>query len=624
MGTITKPVLQELEKVLESLRPNINASLTYLRRRIDVAYAALQGEADKSVETLKGAIANANGDLTKISNTEIPLTASMVDTATTYLVSTFLSGYPIFAVTAEVDKEDAATQLTVLTERDQVRFNWSSELSQFLEDCVAYPLGAVEVIWKEKRGNAAAVRTIDDKTVPVATPVVYTGNAIRRLDPYNTFGDFSVAPSKVHEEGTYSGYVEELNYIQMKRRIYDWDEAFFYADNISNIFKYTGVNNTFYKYHEGTNKTSEYKGTNGIDWSVIWAAARKPGTDVRPEKYEVVTIYYRLCPEDFGATKNMLQNPGAPAVFQLIWVNGKLCVAKPIVSGHEYLPIIMAKYQHSKLETKTLTEKEIPFQYVSTALMNGSLASVRKAVAGGDRYYNARYVSADILNAYSDKGKNIPINLPALSNNISIDQVIKQVPYVDTVSQTVLPLMNAFINLSEKLQGINPATQGNFVKGNRTRQEFDTTQNNSQSRLAKGAMLLESTAFAPIKEIIKLNYLIYAPPEAAAKSPNAETSVAIDPQTLRESAPEYQFGDGFLPSTKIQNTEVALQAVQFLSQFPEKAAEYDLGGIMVSILKQNGFTGLNRYKRSPEDAQKYLEQQAQYNAAKSGTTPPTA
>lgn len=76
----------------------------------------MQGEADKSVETLKGAIANANGHH-KISNTEIPLTASMVDTATTYLVSTFLSGYPIFAVTAEVDKEDAATQLTVLTER---------------------------------------------------------------------------------------------------------------------------------------------------------------------------------------------------------------------------------------------------------------------------------------------------------------------------------------------------------------------------------------------------------------------------------------------------------------------------------------------------------------------------
>lgn len=627
MTALTKQVLDQLERVLISLEPEINSTLKATRDRIDIAYAALQGDADRALETLKGQIANAAGDLTKIANTEIPLTDSMVDTTVTYLASTFLSGYPIFPVTAQREKEDSAAQLTVLTERDQVRFGWAAELNNALYNLVAYPFGVVEVLWKEKRGNSAAIRQVDGQTVPVAAPVVYAGNCIENVDPYNAFGDFSVAPYKVHEEGGYAGKVEKLSYIQMKRRIYDWDEAFIYKDNISRIFKYSGVSNTtFYKKQKSTkanSKSAVNPGTQGRDWSSIFV--QRPGeTELRPEFYEIVTIYYRLCPEDFGATKSMIQNPGAPTVFQLIWVNGRLCVAKPIVSGHEYLPMIFGKYRNPDLDAKTLTEKQAPFQYVATALMNGALASVRKSVAGGDRYFNPKFISAEVLNTYADRGLNIPVNLPAISGDVDIRKYIMQVPYVDTVSQTALPLMNSFIALSEKIQGINSATQGNFVKGNRTRSEFDSIQNNSQSRLGLGALLLDSTFFAPIKEIIKLNYLIYAAPEDAASSPNAENARAIDPATLRQEAPEYKFGDGFLPTTKIQNTESAMLAVQYLTQFPDKLAEYDVGGIVVSALKQFGFTGLNNYKRTPEQTQQYINQQAQINGTGNQTQTPTA
>ena len=627
MTALTKQVLDQLEKVLITLEPEINTTLKNTRDRMDIAYAALQGDADRAIDTLKGQIANASGDLTKIANTEIPLTDSMVDTTVTYLASTFLSGYPIFPVTAQREKEDSAAQLTVLTERDQVRFGWAAELNTALYSLVAYPYGVVEVLWKEKRGNSAAIRQVDGQTVPVAAPVVYAGNSIESIDPYNAFGDFSVAPYKVHSEGGYAGKVERLSYIQMKRRIYDWDEAFIYKDNISKIFKYAGVSNpTFYKKHKSTKdnaRNSVNPGTNGRDWSSIFV--QKPGeVELRPEFYEIVTIYYRLCPEDFGATKSMIQNPGAPTVFQLIWVNGRLCVAKPLVSGHEYLPMIFGKYRNQDLNSKTLTEKQAPFQYVVTALMNGSLASVRKAVAGGDRYYNTKLISGDVLNTFADRGLNVPVTPPGLAQNFSIKDAVFQVPYVDTVSQTVLPLLNSFIALGEKVQGINSATQGNFVKGNRTRSEFDSIQNNSQSRLGLGALTLDSTFFGPIKEIIKLNYLIYAAPEDAASSPNSENSRAIDPATLREEAPEYKFGDGFLPTTKIQNTESALLAMQYLMQFPDKIAEYDVGAIAVSALKQFGFTGLNNYKRTPEQTQQYVDQQAQINGTGNQTQAPTA
>src|SRR5690606_38306343 len=152
---------------------------------------------------------------------------------------------------------------------------------------------------------------------------------------------------------------------------------------------------------------------------------------------------------------------------------------------------------------------------------------------------------------------------------------------------------------------------------NKTSFEFDTIMSNSQARLQLGALNLENSFYAPIKEIIKLNYLIYAQAEEI-ENRQTGTTVQVDPAMLREVAPDFKMADGILPSTKLANTEVLVQAINAIGMDPMLAMEYDTGGIIVSILRQQGFTDIHQYKRTPEQMQMYM-QMMQANAATRGS-----
>jgi hypothetical protein len=177
--------------------------------------------------------------------------------------------------------------------------------------------------------------------------------------------------------------------------------------------------------------------------------------------------------------------------------------------------------------------------------------------------------------------------------------------------------------MGDKAIGINPATQGNFQKGNRTMHEFDSVMNNSQSRLALGALLLESQFFNPLKETLKINYLLHAEPESVT-TPETDVPTQIDPVALRQQAPDFVLSDGLLPTTKIKNTDAAIMALQLLSTNAEANFKYDLGAIAASIIKQSGFVDLGDYERTPEDQQKARDTYAATNAPTQGSQTPTA
>lgn len=129
---------------------------------------------------------------------------------------------------------------------------------------------------------------------------------------------------------------------------------------------------------------------------------------------------------------------------------------------------------------------------------------------------------------------------------------------------------------------------------------------NSQARLQLGATQLDGGFLNPIKEILKLNYLIYAQAESIEDKQTANV-VAIDPAMLRESAPEFKMADGLMPATKQAGTEVLMQAMATIQNNPQLSMEYDIGGMLISILKQSGLTTLNEYKRTPQERQQYLD-----------------
>lgn len=600
-------------KMFTSLLPTLVQSnketSTGLQSRMDLIDAYIEKDSARDDKAVKGKIVNELGDKTKMGATEIAICKIQLETFHAYLTGMFLTGSPIFAAVSDKELEDAASMLTALTLRDQERMGWVANLLQCFNDLLRYPFCAAEVVWETRRGTAVAekLESSGNSKLGVVNPVIYEGNMIRRIDPKNVIRDPSVHPFRCHIDGTYAGYIEKLNYIQLKLRYLMWDDLFTIKANIPEIWKSTATG----LYYTPPVRTSGTVSSGGQNWADFWGMPKlTTKTDVSGN-YEVVTLYARLIPREFGMPTT---NDGQPQLYKLIFVNTLLAYSELITQSHEYLPIVFGQLEPGSVDLKSMCEDVMDLQDLSTSFMNAALDSMRRAVS--DRaIYDPTRISKAAIESTSPVSK-IPVKVNAYQNGL--DNAYKQIPYEDRISGNMTSMMALLEQLANKTTGQNPASQGTFQKGNKTRSEFDTVMNNSEARMQLGAMYVEGSFLAPIKEIIKFNYLLNASSETVQHKAE-QKKVNIDPTVLRQSAPEFQMASGIMPATKLANTDLLFQAYQLMGQDPMLSIEYDTGAMFVSAIKQQGLTGMESYKRSEEEVKNRLaliQQQAQ------ASTPP--
>lgn len=611
--------IKNLESMLGKMSGTIKSQLDAKMESWTLIDKYLQKTGDYTSATQRGELVNQLGDKSKIRNIEIPITFINKETAHAYMAGTFLTGYPIFASTASRSKEDAAAMLTALVGRDQQRMQWVPEFLRVFDDVLRYNICAMEVNWAAKRSTTVKTKIVAGSTTTgSASAVIYEGNQVTRIDPFNLIYDTSVEPSKVHIDGTYVGKVESIDYIALKRRYIEWDSLYHVKKNIGAILGnkssdagVSGYNNLFRK---PIISKAGSRSLNGQDFTYYWGNQTRVSMEgAASGMYEVVTLYRRLIPREWEV---VVPNSGQPQVFKLIWVNGKLAYAEPIQAGHEFLPIVIGQMYPGDRDVKSFVEYITDLQDLATALMTGSLDSMRRAVGDRALYDPTRIRKADI-EATSPVSK-IPVQTNAYQNGL--ESAYKQIPYEDRISGSFMQNMGVAINLAEKTTGINGSSQGSFIPGNKTMKEFDTIMSNSTARLQLGATQLEGSFLNPIKEILKLNYLVYAQAESI-NDKQTEVTITIDPNMLRNDAPDFKMADGLMPSTKQASTEVLMQAMATIQNNPQLSMEYDVGGMLISILKQSGLTTLNEYKRTPEQQQQYLAMVQQTTAASTPQEP---
>ncbi len=596
--------LKEIELQLGKMSAGIKAELT---RKLDswtLVDKYLQKTGDYTTATNQGEVANMLGDKSKIRNVEIPVTFINKETAHAYLAGTFLTGYPIFMATSTRDKEATASMLTALVGRDQQRMQWIPEYLRCFDDVLRYNICAMEVLWATKRASSAAT---GPNATGIISPIVYEGNQCTRVDPYNLILDPSVEPSKVHSDGAYVGKVETINYIALKRKYLELNPLYTYKANIEKIFAETvsmqgtilGFNGYTNLYQKPIIPKSARTLPNGQDFSHYFGTnARFDMSGTIAGMYEIVTLYKRLVPKEFDIK---MPSAGQPQVFKLIWINGHLAYAEPITCGHEYLPMVVGQMYPGDIDVKSFVEYICDLQDLSTSLMTATLDSMRRAIGGRELYDPLRVRKADIESP-SPIAK-IPVTTNAFQEGL--EGAIHSLPYIDNVSGNFQNLMNTAITLAEKTTGLNQSQQGSFIPGNKTVKEFDSIMTNSQARLQLGATQLEGSWLIPIKEILKLNYLVFAKAEQIEDQQTNEV-VKIDPAILRDQAPAFRMADGLMPATKQANTEILMSALNVMQNNPQFSLEYDTMGMAISILKQQGLTDLDSYKRTPQQQQQYL------------------
>jgi len=583
------------------LRSNLSrASVRSEYEKIDKDY---QREVDKTVDQLRAKQANEADDPNRFQNMTVPVVMPQVETAVTYQTSVFLTGDPLFAVVSDPSFIDEAVQMTSILENNSIRGGWVREFILFFRDGMKYNFAPIEATWD--RDVTYTIETDTSRSLKQGVPkeVIWNGNKLNRWDPYNTFLDTSVSPTELYKDGEFVGRTQLMSRIKLKSFIAELPDVI--TANVRTAFESTHSNPasaatdagsmSYYvpRINPKTPETILAKGeTNWMKWAAL--ASTNDRQINYKDSYQVTTLYCRILPSEFGL---IVSNSNTPQIYKLIIVNHSIIIyAEQQTNAHKYLPVLIGQPLEDGLDyqTKSLATNGAPFQALASAYMNSIIASRRRAISDRTLYDPSRITSAAINSA--NPSAKIPVRPAAYGKNIS--ESVYSFPYREDQAASSIQQIQMILGLSNQLSGQNQASQGQFVKGNKTLQEFDSVMNNANGRDQMASILLESQVFVPMKEIFKIDILQFQG-GGTVYNRDQEKQIEIDPVALRKAVLNFKISDGLTPAAKLINADSFATALQVIGSSPQIGAGYNLPQMFSYLMKTQG-AAISAFEKSPE------------------------
>jgi hypothetical protein len=591
------------------------------RQRFEQLDRAYYRENDFTSDNLRAKAAQEYGDTTKYRNITVPVVMPQVESAVTYQASVFCQGHPIFGVATPPEFIDAGIAMEAIIEDQQVRGGWVQELILFFRDCFKYERGAVFVGWERVNTAELTVNATESLTKVSSKNTIWEGNVIKRISPYNLILDPRVEPSEVYEKGEFAGWTEQMGRTRLKEFLSSlpWNmnvklalESQTEAINALNSkFFLPQINNVL---HSAANSLQE------LDW-LSWAGDVASNSQTNGIKYKnsyiVTRLYARVLPADFNLA---IPQPNTPQIYCIILVNDVPVYADLETNAHNYLPILVGSPNKDGLlnQSKSLADNALPFQQVTTALVNSLIASRRRAISDKTLFDPSRVSEAHINS--DNPIQNIPVRPAAYGKPLS--EAVFPFPFRDDQAGLIMQQVQLFMGMANTTSGQNSARQGQFVKGNKTQSEFETVMSNANGRDQLTALLFESQVFTPIKHILKINILQF---QGAAKifSKMQSQLVDIDPTRLRKAVMEFKISDGLLPTDKLMDSDSFSVALQTIATSPAISGSYNIAPLFSYLIKQRG-ADISFAEKTPEQVayEQAVQswQQTVVEAAKAGAT----
>lgn len=614
-------VINYLESAVTAYSTNYS-----IRSQLEARDRAYYRTEDQTSAHLKAKAANKAGDASKIQNVTVPVVMPQVETELSYLQEVFLTGYPIFGTVAPPAQAEAMMQMDTIVGENSVRAGWPLELLKAMRDGLKYDISAVEVVWENRK--LFTIGTPEDTNISQGTPTetYYQGNFIKRLDMYNVILDTRVDPEKIHTEGEFAGYTEQISRIELKKRMEDlpplgtmnFRKAFESPSPDSNTSDNTGGYYQPSINPEALLPVENRKDFNWMGWAEL-TDSRRPDSISYKTIYDWTVLYARILPADF---KLNTRNKNHVQIWKFIIINHKVVIfAERQTNAHNYLPIIIGKPTADGMgyQSRSFAENVEGIQSVASSIINSGLESQRRKVY--DRmFYDPSRINKKDIDMVSAVAR-VPVKSSGYGKTMS--DAVYQVPYRDDGVAETVSMSQTVAQMGDIINGQNRVSQGQFQKGNKTRKEFDTVMGNQSSRSRMRALALEYSFFVPIKEIIKSNILQYQPPTSLINR-DTKAVVQIDPSVLRKAIVEFSMSDGYLPSDKMVGAETFGTMIQAAQAMPEVRAEYDIVGAFIYSQQLQGANWLPQFKRSDEDKKAYLAQMQAAAAVTGPGAPPAA
>jgi len=563
---------------------------------VDVAYACYKAIPIKDAQPMDGV------DLLKklpIKDVQIPIIASQVDSVVAHLADVYLSGYPMFPVVASSKNKELSEKFEAIVDNHAVKGRYSREMQLIFRDAAKYNLCAIEARWGSmSEFSPLFAGTFDDGELAKPQKLTTT----KRINPYNLIWDYRVEPSRVADDGEYTGYVELMGRIALKRLLNKYSAEGIGLNIKEAIQNETGISAVSGKpitYVEPPQISPYINSTayqTGGTW-LEWLEGQKGDMGVYPgysNMYEVATIYARIIPKEHGIIS---PKPNTPQIWRLQVVNEQVLIyAQPEQTPHDRLPILLGQAIEDGLsyQTRSIGEAQIPFQQAGSDLYNVRISGAKRAI--NDRgIYDSNLIDEGDINSTVPAAK-IPVR------NLKMGKTLRDayipIPFQDGSTVGAMQDLQQTMQLSNMLFGVNPFKQGQTVKGNRTLGEFQSIDNNSSSRSRLVAMMMEVHIFLPLKDVIKLNILANKD-SITALSFNTGDLHTVKPSDFVDAILEFKIADGETPKSKLADSNQLQVAFQTLQQIPAISAGYNMPDMFAHLMSLIGVRNLQQYQYDP-------------------------
>lgn len=562
----------------------------------------------------KARLANRAGDQGKLQDVTVPIVMPQVEAALGYMVNVFCTGNPVFGVTADPQYEDQAMMMETVVAENAVTAGWVRQLMMFFRDGLKYNLHGLECSWEQRTSysietDAAARNSAKPKQG------IWEGNVLRRLDLYNTFYDPRVHPAEIHSEGEYAGYIQMMSRVRLEKFIRNlWGKvqpstkvrAF---ESAPTDISMTGGGSIFGYYIPLINPfpLMQRNIVGSFDW-MSWVSnePQGPGKIRYNNAYQVMTLYARIIPYDFSID---VPDAKTPQVWKFIIVNNSVILfAEHLTNAHDFIPMFFGQPLEDGLDyqTKSFAQNSSDMQAVASAFMNGFIASKRRLVTDRVLYDPSRITKKDISS--TDPAAKIPVRPSAYGKNLS--ESVYQFPFKDDQTESLISGISLVQRWADLINGQNPAQQGQFVKGNKTKHEYEDVMGHGNNKNQTMALMTEFQVFVPMKEAIKLNILQYQQ-DAEVFNQAQQAQVKVSTTDLRKAAVHFKVSDGIQPTDKLMDGDEWSAALQAIATPGSPIASGFNVAPLFSYLNKTRGVDLTPFEKSPLQVQ-FEQMQAQW------------
>lgn len=538
-------------------------------------------------EDYKRKMNNEKGFGVKAYDVNLQLTKTQIDEAVTYLTTVFFPEEGPYNAAGPVDKQDIAKALTVLMNEHAGKFKHFAAFNKCCTDGFKYNRGMLMPKWSEQKGALVQNNATKTEAQVLVDQVLYAGNELVYLDPYNTLYDPSVDVTEVASKGEFFAVIDAPSSFTIQRaklrgELYNLDDLAVSAQSAYKTKYYTPKPDITGDAGKGKQQGSV------IDWEK-WLTMADSKTAVGT--MERIVLHIWLPAELFT-----LAEQAEYSIWRIEILNGTHIVnAKRVTNAHGMLPFIGIRPWDDNFgdQTQSYAEVLLPYQRFSSFQLNVHQQACRKALYGVTLYLERLMPEMKDADLIACK---VPVKSTAELE--SIDKMFRQ--FNDTPqTQNTLSDIQQMDALMQKILPTDMLKQVTDLE-RATKYQSAATVQGANRRNLKIAQLIESQAFELARRMFVYNILEFQ--EALeVTDPQTRQPISVNPAELRDAKLETVIGAGLRGMDKLILIESLQEMLGYVVQNANASESIDVVEVMNYITSLIGdYTNFNQFRYQNE------------------------